>query len=243
VTGEQNNMKRRAYFKKVLVLVLSAVLVGCNGKIGPTHSLSSLFEGRNSPASAVTQLPTITKTPSPRPTLMSTETPTPTITETLTFTPSSTATGTATPTRIPTSDDEIERGYVVPHTYDRESGAEIDYLVVFYSTIESYEIINDEEIQFVVMMQLYDQRIEGKIHGNNFEFLKHDLSSRRDTWIAYLTPDSDLESYKFLEPGKDFNLALYVDGEPTFTSVLIEDFINGQVELEFSIRYLIELVE
>lgn len=239
IAGASDKINRREFLEKVALVALSALLTGCIQESEESNEVLTSPRDENTPNPEEIQTATDTNTPSPTATPSNTRTPTPTSTQTPTPTP----TETATRTRIPTSEDPLERGYTISYTYDDETGDKINYVTVFNSSIEDYQIVNDEEIQFKVKMKLYGQEIEGMISGSDVRFSRHNLNSRETTLIEYLTPDSNLEPYRLLEPGRDYNLALYIDGYNTFNGELFEDYINGEVDLKFLVRTLIVLVE
>jgi hypothetical protein len=236
-------MNRGEFLKKVSVLALAGLLVGCHSKIGikdiedypEQQPMSSQIDNTLSPT------PTETLTPSPTPTLTMTPTPTHTPTETATPTP----TETATPTRIPTSEDMAIRGYLV-HDYYMEENVDEPYetkrVVVFESTIQDYQII-DDRIEFKAKFILYGREIDATISGSYINYSRHYKSTRKDLLIEYLTPESDLDSYNLTDPEKTYNLMFFVDGYRLYDNTLIEDFINGEIELDFTLKYLTELVD
>jgi hypothetical protein len=236
-------MNRSEFGKNVSIIVLAGLLVGCMSKIGikdiddysEQEPRSSLIDDTLSP------VPAETLTPSPTPTLTLTPTPTQTPTETATPTP----TETATPTRIPTSEDPLVRGYVLMDYYmqdDVDEPFETKRLTIFESTIQDYQIV-DDSIEFYVKFILYGREIDVKISGSNIRYSRHYLSTRQDLLIAHLTPKSDVDSFNLADPEKTYNLTLFVDDYRLPDRALIEDFINGEIDLEFTLVTLIELVE
>jgi hypothetical protein len=180
-------------------------------------------------------VPIETEEATPTPTETQEPTPTPTETQELSPTPTQTETPepTTTPTRLPESEDPEVRGYYISDVYDEKTGTERSLLEVYSAKIESVEITNNG-IQVDLLMDFYNIKKSISIETDEFIYLEVDPQTY-DT-ITQVTVDKDIDINKLIDLNREYNIGLTIKDIPKFKSNLIEQFINGEVDLEFDLH-------
>jgi hypothetical protein len=168
-----------------------------------------------------------------------TTTPTPTVTLSPTPTPTKTVDPTETPTRIPTSMDIMERHYVLNTTaWLREGALEpelMDELLVFSSQISDYQV-EGEEIVFKILLNVYGTKVEKTVRTKKLIFESVNLETDESSEREIITAESDLSEY--LDLSKNYNIGLIALDEPAITQEMVEDYINGYGEYDFTLESL-----
>jgi hypothetical protein len=228
-------LTRRAFIKKgveataaSLFILTSMTLASCSGKqvqTEPTPIVETYTPVVPIETEEATPTPTETQEPTPTPTETQELSPTPTQTET--------PEPTTTPTRLPESEDPEVRGYYISDVYDEKTGTERSLLEVYSAKIESVEITNNG-IQVDLLMDFYNIKKSISIETDEFIYLEVDPQTY-DT-ITQVTVDKDIDINKLIDLNREYNIGLTIKDIPKFKSNLIEQFINGEVDLEFDLH-------
>jgi len=216
----------KSKFLEVLVLG-SLFLAGCNADID-SHA------GKNTPEN-VNSMPTTSEQY-----LGNAEANTPTNTQeptlTPTITPTPTPESTATPTRIPTFEFWRDRGYVLEENTFCGPEKDCTILSLLDSTFEDYEINGDEMILHTKVI-LEGKEIDITFKTEKFRFSK--VSGVNITRPVEYTSNSNLSI--LFDPASVYQLRVIVIGfEQNITPELVEDYINGYLDLKFDLWEVIQ---
>jgi hypothetical protein len=153
-----------------------------------------------------------------------------------TSTPQKTNTPEATiaPTRIPMNEDYVDRGFVIGEgTYELD-GMETNCtsLRILESKIDEY-FVQEDKIILSVRLNMYGIEKEEEIVVGSFHFAEFNNETQEFSEMQYINTDSDLENIL----GKDgkYRMFLIVKDHQSFDEKLINDYINGDIDLEFDI--------
>jgi hypothetical protein len=135
--------------------------------------------------------------------------------------------------------DIMERHYVLNTTaWLREGALEpelMDELLVFSSQISDYQV-EGEEIVFKILLNVYGTKVEKTVRTKKLIFESVNLETDESSEREIITAESDLSEY--LDLSKNYNIGLIALDEPAITQEMVEDYINGYGEYDFTLESL-----
>jgi hypothetical protein len=218
--------------KEITATSAVALMILLSGCTTPSEQdnrtpIVQILEEEEKEASPTTPLPTQTNTP----------TQTPTSTPTLAPTATNTPEPTQTPTVIPVSEDPYERGYFISDFLCEEgfcnelSGVKGEAQKIY---------VQDGEVVFDLNLRFYNIEKTVIAGGNEFAYYKIDRTTWEELIGTKLNTQSDLS--EFLKTNTEYTFYFYIKGYPKFRTDLIEDYIRGEKDLEFTLTGIIEYI-
>jgi hypothetical protein len=133
----------------------------------------------------------------------------------------------------------LEKNYVLNTTaWLREGALEpelMDELLVFSSQISDYQV-EGEEIVFKILLNVYGTKVEKTVRTKKLIFESVNLETDESSEREIITAESDLSEY--LDLSKNYNIGLIALDEPAITQEMVEDYINGYGEYDFTLESL-----
>jgi hypothetical protein len=219
----KNSSKLAATSSLAIAMVL---LSGCNTspvEADPVPIVQTLEEDNEEPEVS----PTFTATPTQAPTTTPTQEPSPT--PTITQEP--------TPTRIPLDPSYDVRGFGVADDWEVEYGVFESILVVEEAHIlDNMESTNDGTFVEIVM-KLYGIDVRAWVRADDSYILKIGRTADENE-ETHISSAEDLRTALNTVINSDdvYGLNLSVEDYPTFTEELINQYVNGDIELDFIMR-------
>jgi hypothetical protein len=139
------------------------------------------------------------------------------------------------------SNDRIKKGYVLHESTCLDGENLCTVITVFYNEIldistdsENWE---DAELILKLKMNLEGKEIEGTVRGKEFDYLEYDYGYSVPKREEVFNANTYLGDY--LNDKESIQVTCYIDGHQEFTESLIEDYIKGEIELDFIFKEIV----
>ena len=204
-----------------MFLLASMSIASCSGhqvQVGPvpkietSPSVTTIME-ETTPTSTKTQEPTLAPTETKEPT----NTPTPT----------------DEPTRIPSSKDSSVSGYEIYHTFTSPEWQNPRSIFVVRNTELLNYSVEGDEIVFEAIFNLYNLEIPVTLRSKGFTFMK--VNFAKGIWFDQTEVNFETDLSSLLVEGEIYIFTLVAKKYPVISYSLIDDYIDGMIELELSL--------